>query len=265
MEEIMQRIKAQMIEKQKLVRMLKHMLRDSPRGRIQVTMAGNTPKFYWITDGERRYLRKTETDYIKSLMEKSYYVKLLKETEEELRVLQNFIDHFDPKGQANVYDKMHEQRKRFVDPLVLPDKEYTEKWLEDSAKEAEEWKNSYPIVNGFLTLNGETVRSKSEKILADAFSHYNIIYLYEAPLKLKNKTIYPDFKLLDLKRRRTVYWEHFGMMDRPEYAEAAVRKIMEYEAEGLLLGNQLIITMETTEKPLNIEDVERILKQFFQE
>ena len=37
------------------------------------------------------------------------------------------------------------------------------------------------------------------------------------------------------------------------------------EAEGLLLGNQLIITMETTEKPLNIEDVERILKQFFQE
>ena len=89
--------------------------------------------------------------------------------------------------------------------------------------------------------------------------------LYEAPLKLKNKTIYPDFKLLDLKRRRTVYWEHFGMMDRPEYAEAAVRKIMEYEAEGLLLGNQLIITMETTEKPLNIEDVERILKQFFQE
>ena len=95
--------------------------------------------------------------------------------------------------------------------------------------------------------------------------HYNIIYLYEAPLKLKNKTIYPDFKLLDLKRRRTVYWEHFGMMDRPEYAEAAVRKIMEYEAEGLLLGNQLIITMETTEKPLNIEDVERILKQFFQE
>ena len=55
------------------------------------------------------------------------------------------------------------------------------------------------------------------------------------------------------------------MMDRPEYAEAAVRKIMEYEAGGLLLGNQLIITMETTEKPLNIEDVERILKQFFRE
>ena len=262
MEEIMQSIKAQMIEKQKLVRMLKHMLRDSPRGRIQVTMAGNTPKFYWITDGERRYLRKTETDYIKSLMEKTYYVKLLKETEEELRALQNFIDHFDPKGQMNVYDKMHEQRKRFVDPLVLPDKEFAEKWLEDSAKEAEEWKNSYPIVNGFLTLNGETVRSKSEKILADAFSHYNIIYLYEAPLKLKNKTIYPDFKLLDIKRRRTLYWEHFGMMDRPEYAEAALSKIDIYEKNGCFPGSKLILTHETEKHPLQTRMISAIIQEY---
>lgn len=54
-----------------------------------------------------------------------------------------------------------------------------------------EWKNKYFKPSSyreedkrFLTNNNELVRSKSEKILADLISNYNIIYKYECPLFL---------------------------------------------------------------------------------
>lgn len=69
---------------------------------------------------------------------------------------------------------------------------------------------------------------------------------YEFPLKLKGYGIvYPDFTLLDVKHRREIYWEHFGMMDNPEYAYKAVLKLETYMKNGFYPGKNLLLTFET--------------------
>ena len=50
-------------------------------------------------------------------------------------------------------------------------------------------------------------------------------------------------------------------MDDPEYAEKAVRKIDGYVQSGILLGEQLIITYETSGYPLNGRVVEILVEK----
>lgn len=72
---------------------------------------------------------------------------------------------------------------------------------------------------GILTNNHERVRSKSEKILTDLFFSKNIFYKYECPLHLAdNLVFYPDFTFFLPQENREIYWEHFGLMDSPDYA-----------------------------------------------
>ena len=71
----------------------------------------------------------------------------------------------------------------------------------------------------------ERVRSKSEVIIADTLARHGVPYRYEYPLKLKSgrdgafRTIHPDFLCLNVRTRAEFYWEHFGLMDDPDYLE----------------------------------------------
>ena len=103
-----------------------------------------------------------------------------------------------------------------------------------------------------LTEKGEQVRSKSEKILADYFYRKNILYKYEKPLYLRGYgMVYPDFTFLSSKTGQEIYWEHEGMMDKPEYARSAIRKIESYQKNGIYIGEKLILTFETEQNILN--------------
>lgn len=60
----------------------------------------------------------------------------------------------------------------------------------------------------------EFVRSKSEMNIANLLNQMGIPYRYEAELILpKGGVRYPDFTLLNVKTRETVYYEHFGLLD----------------------------------------------------
>ncbi|MBO4412288.1 MAG: hypothetical protein J5794_08920, partial [Lachnospiraceae bacterium] len=257
MEEVIQRIRQRISEDQTLLRNLEKLLTGCPEGRIQVTTASGHPKYYWIHEGQRTYLGKEERDQARRLMEKSYYRDLLRETREELKALRQFLTCFDPSSQIRVYESMHDERRKLVDPLVLPDDLFVRKWLEESQRQLETHSNNYAKPEGFLTLNGETVRSKSEKILADTFHHHSIPYVYECPLLLNDGVVFPDFKLLNVRTRKTYYWEHCGMMDNPEYLGTMIQKIQRYARSGIYQGDQLIVSMETSCVAIDMTFTER--------
>ncbi len=75
-------------------------------------------------------------------------------------------------------------------------------------------------------------------------------------------TIHPDFMCLKLKNRKEFFWEHFGMMDNPEYAEQAVQKLNLYALNGFFPGKNLIITSETGHQPISTKVVEKTIKEF---
>ena len=113
-------------------------------------------------------------------------------------------------------------------------------------------------------MKGERVRSKSEKIIADALEREDIPYRYEYPVCLSGDLyIYPDFMVLNKRTRKEYFLEHFGMMDNPEYAEKMIRKIEEFEKNGIFPGEKLLMTFETRNRPLNTTVFEKIIQEFF--
>jgi hypothetical protein len=65
-------------------------------------------------------------------------------------------------------------------------------------------------------LTGDMVRSKSEVIIANMLHERNMTFFYEKPLIAKDGTMFlPDFTVS--VRGEEYYWEHLGMLDKPEY------------------------------------------------
>lgn len=155
--------------------------------------------------------------------------------------------------------KLHTQRQLLVTPIEPIWEKELARWYDSEYHGKEFYEGTAEIV----TEKGERVRSKSEKILADYFYRNNILYQYEKPLYLKGYgTLYPDFTFLSKKTRKEIYWEHEGMMDKPEYAKSAVKKIESYQRNGIHLGERLILTFETELTVLNSQIVEELVEKY---
>lgn len=114
----------------------------------------------------------------------------------------------------------------------------------------------------FETDRGEMVRSKSELIIANILNqNKNLLYKYERPLELiingKVQVFYPDFTILNINTGKITYWEHAGLMDDPTYSSQFVNKINNYLDNDIVLGNNLVVTYETKNNPLNIKYVRK--------
>ena len=158
-----------------------------------------------------------------------------------------------------IYTSMHTQRQLLVTPIEPIWEKELARWYDSEYHGKEFYEGTAEIV----TEKGERVRSKSEKILADYFYRNNILYQYEKPLYLKGYgTVYPDFTFLSKKTRKEIYWEHEGMMDKPEYAKSAVKKIESYQRNGIHLGERLILTFETELTVLNSQIVEELVERY---
>lgn len=109
--------------------------------------------------------------------------------------------------------------------------------------------------------NGLRVRSKSEILIADILDEMSIPFLYEKPLLLSSGLYHPDFTLLNIKERKEVYWEHFGMMDDMDYRNSAFKKIRRYEASGLFHPDSFLWTFETGRYPLETKPLRRMVNE----
>ena len=109
----------------------------------------------------------------------------------------------------------------------------------------------------------ERVRSKSEVIIADTLARHGIPYRYEYPLELKNdRTVHPDFLCLNVRTRAEFYWEHFGLMDDPDYLERTLLKLKSFAENHIIPGKNLIFTMESAACPLSTRQVENLINEF---
>jgi len=88
----------------------------------------------------------------------------------------------------------------------------------------------------------------------------NVPFRYECELKVFGTTTYPDFTFFNEKTGEYKYWEHFGMMDDPVYRRKAFDKI-DYISYGLVPGENVLFTYETSKAPLTITTVDRTIDE----
>ena len=105
------------------------------------------------------------------------------------------------------------------------------------------------------TKRGDLVRSKSEVIIANELLAQGIDrYEYEAPLELSNgETRYPDFTIVDDDTGESYYWEHLGLLHRPDYKKRWERKLALYRDADILPheegGGEAGTLIETRDEP----------------
>ena len=162
---------------------------------------------------------------------------------------------------VQTYSSLNPGIKRLISPINVDDRSFAEIWSAESydGLKFEEYDNSQ-----FFSYKGERMRSKSEVLIANALLNKGIPYKYEYPLQLSNGKIkYPDFTILNLRERKIKYWEHLGKMGDVDYISYNLKKLEEYKNEGIVLGDNLIITMESGSMPLSTRNIDKIIECLF--
>jgi len=209
--------------------------------------------------GRRKYIRAADIEVARSLAQRDYDQAISKILQSFKRRLKQFVKLYDIDLIENEYSKLPEARRRLVRPVIIGEEEYVEEWY----KKNKGGLNTYHEQGQYMTDKGEYVRSKSEKIIADLFYKYNVPYVYETRYELEGGIyVYPDFITLNIKERRTVYWEHFGLISDGDYAKKTLYKLNQYELSGLIIGEDLLFSMESETSPLNVKEIENKIKKY---
>ena len=210
----------------------------------------------------RHYLSPDEMDLIKALAQKGYDQRLLKAAQKQQDTIADFLDDYNPHALSDIYAALPDARKDLISAEVLDDETFAMNWEVVNYSPA-------PFQEGlpeFYSIRGERVRSKSEKIIADTLYAKHKPYKYEPPLRIiqGQKPWRPDFLVLNPRTRKEYIWEHFGMMDDPDYCNRNVRKLELYTQQGIFLGDKLILTMETSSNPLSTKTLDSIIQQYLE-
>ena len=242
---------------------------------LRIAQKHGNPDYYYVNKDSPPagiYIPRNKKAFAQQLAQSDYDKDVIVLLKKEIKAIERFIKQTGVKQtQKNwtskiqtLYSKMCRARQELVVPITLPDEQYKAKWL-DVKWGGLPFQPDAPV---YTSMTGVRVRSKSEVLIADALARRGIPYRYEYPLILQRPhtndtiTLHPDFLCLNLRTRQEFYWEHFGLMDSPEYAQTATSKLHLYAENKIHPGKNLIITMETQNEPLTPNIIEQEIVSF---
>ena len=222
-----------------------------PDGRVSLKLQGKQYYYYHVLDNSEKYLSKKDSETIRALVQKAYVKDVIKASECEMNMIKDVLDGYCIITPEEILDNLPEARKKYVTPVYVRNR-FDENW-------ANEPYDKPIVINGFNSIKGDKVRSKSELIIADRMLIRGVPYRYECPLMVNGKIIHLDFTAPRRRDNKLVYIEHCGMVDKTEYAENMVARINDYNKEGIYLGDRLFLTFETSKTPLDISTIDNLI------
>ncbi len=242
-------------------------LASAPEGALYVSRNNGTFQYRVRKAAESKngtYLKKKDIAAARALAQKDYCQRFLECAERigrELSILEEketvCSASFMYTELANVYLTMPPGKRELVEPYVLADDAFVEKWLAVPGSGLGFKEGTAEI----YAERGERVRSKSEKMIADKLFMLGVPYRYEDMVVFDNgETVCPDFTILDVAERKEILFEHFGLMADEDYQNRTVYKMELYNRNGYELGRDFLFTMETADKPLDMRWFERMIR-----
>lgn len=244
-------------------------LERAPQGKLRGAKHGKIWQYYRResqTDKTGIYLPKGEKETIEDLAQKEYNTRLVRSAQKEIDTIDKLFDCF-TKAQIQHPEDIYSMLPGWLQAASSSRWESTEEFVERWQREDYN-RMHYGKEPDIDTKRGDKVRSKSERSIANALFDAHIPYHYEKPLTVcgnpKHSVIYPDFTALNIRLRRTYYWEHYGMSDDKDYADGMVRKFTEYYNNGIFPGERLIITFETKDVVLQEGIIDLMIRHYLQ-
>ena len=289
-------IEARITELEEALKVKQFAVKKNPSGLVRIVRRGKSLLFYKRSspsDAQGTYMPRSQEKLARALIQNDYDQKTIPAIEAEIKELKDFLETYKEKCSDTVYQKLASTRRQVVTPLTLDDEAYAAAWLKVEYRHKKIPEDAPQLFSD----NNEQVRSKSEVIIANVLKAAGVPYRYEFPLlvdrnaadnykasdnmdnahvtataKSGTKTpdfydqdifqLHPDFYCLNLRTRQEFAWEHFGMMDDPDYAARATEKLELYAENGFFPGKNLIITMETSAKPLSSKLLKSVIKSY---
>ena len=231
--------------------------KDQNNHSITAIKHGKGFQYYKYNGKEKKYVPVNEIENVRKIVQREYDTKLLRATKAEYKRISRLLNNYEKITLDGIYESMPLGKRILVKPVLLPEEEFIKQWKEEEYQSLG-FREDAPE---YYSAKGERMRSKSEVIIANLLDRLHIEYKYEKPLRLKRLGIvHPDFTILDIKNRREIYWEHLGMLDDQVYRNSAISKIRAYEDSKYYVGENLIVTEETVNCPLDIKNIENKIK-----
>lgn len=261
----------QFLEERKiiLINLKKKLQKDQsrlPQTHLRIGKSHGSVQYFEIlnkSDKKGIYIPKEQIARVYKLAQSQYNAKVIKLLDRQIKVLDVFIRNFSTDAVVKLYETLPFSRKNLLSPVTMTDCEFAQKWLAISYERLP----FRPGDSELFTSSGDRVRSKSEILIAEALTRRGIPYRYEYPIKLQNNgrdiKVHPDFCCLNLRTRKEIFWEHFGLMDNLEYEQGAVAKLNTYTQNKIFLGKNLIATFETVRQPLSSKTINLLINEYF--
>lgn len=236
---------------------LQKKIKALPKGALLCVRNGNYIKWFKSNGKHPIYIPKKERHLAEALALKKFYQLQLEELTSLLQL-----------SEAYAQNKKESSLSLLDDSSCF--KELLAPHFNSFPNELQQWANAdyehNPLHPEHLihnTIAGYKVRSKSEVIIVNTLFANRIPFRYECALTVQNMIFYPDLTIRHPKSGELIYWEHFGMMDKPVYCDKAFQKLRIYASEGIIPSINLITTYETADHPINSEKIQQIVRDFF--
>jgi len=241
------------------IQKLQTKLKQFPKGKLFCTK--NRQYFKWyITDGKTQtYLPKSKRSLAEKLATKKYLSLLLEDFIHEKKAIEFYLRHHSQSSQSEHMLLRCPEYSDLVKPYFTP----LSQELHDWATQTFESNPKHPEQLIQKTASGKMVRSKSEALIDMILYSHKIPFRYEAPLQLDNITFYPDFTIRHPETGQFIYWEHFGLVEQPEYRQNMLSKLELYMSHGIFPNINLVTTYETKDYPLSMELVQKAVEYYF--
>ena len=227
----------------------------------------NSIRYYAVSKEKNKkiYLGKDRESNLSKLSVKLYKENLLKATKEEIEVLENISNQYkslEGKRIEDVYTSLPSEIRKYVTPDTFTDEGFAKLWSAQEFIQAKRTEYHKYKVN-----ERTVVRSKSEFMIANILEKKGIPYRYEEQLVLDPDMgiiYYPDFTILNKRKRQIIYWEHLGKLGDEDYCTDNIQKLEDYADAGIIQGKNLILTYECASKPLTTKMIELMIKEFLE-
>ena len=231
-----------------------------PKGYLTLSRTKKYYKWYHSDGHTREYIPKKKRALAIQLALKNYLSLLLHDLTIDHKAIQLYLNYHDshPHKSEDMLANNPEIQS-LLSSYFAPQSEELALW----ATESYETNPTHLEHLLFKCSSGHMVRSKSEEVIDMLLFFKKIPFRYEAPLTLGYTTLYPDFTIRHPKTGEFYYWEHFGLIDDPQYARNAYSKMELYTSHGIIPTINLITTFETRENPLSADVIEKTIEYYF--
>lgn len=230
-----------------------------PPGSLHVSHNGKYIRWYVAKDGGKSYIPKEKKSFAQLMAQKKYLECLRKDMQFEKKCIDTYLEKSDTYSPRIPQLLKQQNYKDLLTPVT-----------EKTRNEIAEWCNTPFEHNRYReenlihqTISGQLVRSKSESLIASELFLNNIPFRYECILNLGDRIMFPDFTIRHPVTGEYFYWEHFGMMDKPDYARNTIDKLNSYVEHGIIPSVNLITTYETADHPITQLKIANVVKEYF--